>query len=178
MDFSFTDDQRLIRDTIRQFMEVAVAPSIRARDREEKFAADELRKLGELGCCCMLIPESWGGLGTDTISYVLMLEEVARVDAAMAVALSVTSSLAVFPVFKYGSEFQKQKYLSSLAHGEVLGAFCLTEPQAGSDAAAIAVSAAREAGVYRLNGTKSWVTNGGEAGLYLVFAKTDPAAGS
>ena len=178
MDFSLSDDQRLIRSTIRQFMEAEVRPSIRARDREEKFAADELRKLGELGCCCMLIPESWGGLGADTISYVLMLEEVARVDAAMAVALSVTNSLAVLPVFKYGSEQQKQKYLSSLAHGETLGAFCLTEPQAGSDAAAIATSAARHGGAYLLNGTKSWVTNGGEAGLYLVFVKTDPSAGA
>ncbi len=178
MDFSLTDDQRLIRETIRQFMEAEVRPSIRARDREEKFAGDELRKLGELGCCCMLIPESWGGLGADTISYVLMLEEVARVDAAMAVALSVTNSLAVFPVFKYGTEFQKQKYLSGLAHGEMLGAFCLTEPQAGSDAAAIATTAERRANTYRLNGAKSWVTNGGEAGLYLVFAKTDPAAGT
>jgi len=178
MDFSLTDDQRLIRDTIRQFMEAEVRPSIRARDREEKFAADELRKLGELGCCCMLIPESWGGLGADTISYVLMLEEVARVDAAMAVALSVTNSLAVLPVFKYGSESQKQRYLSNLAHGEILGAFCLTEPQAGSDAAAITVTAARYGNTYRLNGTKSWVTNGGEAGLYVVFAKTDAAAGA
>jgi alkylation response protein AidB-like acyl-CoA dehydrogenase len=178
MDFSFTDDQRLIRDTVRKFMEAEVRPSIRARDREEKFAGDELRKLGELGCCCMLLPESWGGLGTDTISYVLMLEEVARVDAAMAVALSVTNSLAVLPVFKYGSESQKQKYLSGLAHGEILGAFCLTEPQAGSDAAAIATSASRHGATYRLNGTKSWVTNGGEAGLYAVFAKTDPAAGA
>jgi butyryl-CoA dehydrogenase len=178
MDFSLNDDQRLIRDTIRQFMEAEVRPSIRARDREEKFAADELRKLGELGCCCMLIPESWGGLGADTISYVLMLEEVARVDAAMAVALSVTNSLAVFPVFKYGTEAQKQKYLSKLAHGEILGAFCLTEPQAGSDAAAIVTSAAHDGAIYRLNGTKSWVTNGGEAGLYLVFAKTNPSAGA
>jgi butyryl-CoA dehydrogenase len=178
MDFSLTDDQRLIRDTIRQFMEAEVRPSIRARDRDEKFAGDELRKLGELGCCCMLIPESWGGLGTDTLSYVLMVEEVARVDAAMAVALSVTNSLAVLPVFKYGSESQKQKYLSTLAHGEILGAFCLTEPQAGSDAAAIATSASRHGDAYLLNGTKSWVTNGGEAGFYLVFAKTDPSAGA
>src|SRR3984893_14208865 len=176
MDFSLNDDQRLIRDTIRQFMEAEVRPSIRARDKEEKFAGDELRKLGELGCCCMLIPESWGGLGADTISYVLMLEEVARVDAAMAVALSVTNALAVLPVFKYGSEAQKQKYLDRLAHGEILGAFCLTEPQAGSDAAAIALSATRHGSMYRLNGTKSWVTNGGEAGLYVGFAKTDPAA--
>jgi alkylation response protein AidB-like acyl-CoA dehydrogenase len=177
MDFSLNDDQRLIKETIRQFMEAEVRPSIRARDKEEKFAADELRKLGELGCCCMLIPESWGGLGGDTISYVLMLEEVARVDAAMAVALSVTNSLAVYAVFKYGSEAQKQKYLSVLAHGEILGAFCLTEPQAGSDAAGIATTATRDNGAYRLNGTKSWVTNGGQSGLYVVFAKTDPAAG-
>lgn len=178
MDFSLSDDQRLIRDNIRQFMEAEVRPTVRVRDREEKFAGDELRKLGELGCCCMLLPESWGGLGGDTVSYVLMLEEVARVDAAMAVALSVTSSLAVYAVFKYGNEAQKEKYLSQLAHGEILGAFCLTEPQAGSDASAIATSAVRHGSLYKLNGSKSWVTNGGEAGLYVVFAKTDAAAGA
>src|SRR5215469_10559538 len=109
MDFSLTDDQSLIRDTVRQFMEVEVRPSIRARDREEKFATEELRKLGELGCCGMLIPESWGGAGADTISYVLMLEEVARVDASIAVALSVTNSLVAWAVLKYGSEPQPQK---------------------------------------------------------------------
>jgi len=178
MDFSLTDDQRLIRDTVRQFMEVEVRPSIRARDREEKFAGEELRKIGELGCCGMLVPESWGGAGADTISYVLMLEEVARVDAAMAVALSVTNSLAALPLLKYGADAQRKKYLRPLAHGEILGAFCLTEPEAGSDAGAISTSAARAGSCYRLNGTKSWVTNGGEAGLYVVFAKTDPAAGS
>ena len=178
MDFSLTDDQRLIRDTIRQFMGAEVRPTIRARDREEQFAAAELRKLGALGCCGMLIPESAGGQGGDTVSYVLMLEEVARVDAAMAVALSVTSSLAVYAVFKYGSEAQKQKYLMRLAHGEILGAFCLTEPQAGSDAAAIGTTATRQGSIYKLNGTKSWVTNGGQSGLYVVFAKTDPPAGA
>ncbi len=178
MDFSLTDDQRLIRDTVRQFMEAEVRPSVRARDREEKFAGEEIRKIGELGCCGMLIPESWGGAGADTISYVLMLEEVARVDAAMAVALSVTNSLGARPVLKYGTDAQREKYLRRLAHGEILGAFCLTEPQAGSDAAAISTSAARFGSCYRLNGTKSWVTNGGEAGLYVVFAKTDPAAGA
>jgi alkylation response protein AidB-like acyl-CoA dehydrogenase len=176
MDFSLTDDQRLIRDTVRQFMDAEVRPTIRARDREEKFACAELRKLGELGCCGMLVPETWGGAGADTISYVLMLEEVARVDAAMAVALSVTNSLAAFPLVKYGAEAQRKKYLSRLAHGEILGAFCLTEPQAGSDSAAIATSAKRHGNAYRLNGTKSWVTNGGEAALYVVFAKTDSAA--
>jgi butyryl-CoA dehydrogenase len=173
MDFSLNDDQRLIRDTVRQFMDAEVRPTIRARDREEKFASGELRKLGELGCCGMLIPESQGGAGADTISYVLMLEEVARVDAAMAVALSVTNSLAAYPVARYGTEPQRQKYLSRLARGEILGAFCLTEPQAGSDAAAIATAATRHGNTYRLNGTKSWVTNGGEAALYVVFAKTE-----
>jgi butyryl-CoA dehydrogenase len=178
MDFSLNDDQRLIRDTVRQFMDAEVRPTIRSRDREEKFASAELRKLGELGCCGMLIPESQGGAGADTISYVLMLEEVARVDAAMAVALSVTNSLAAFPLAKYGTEAQRQKYLPRLAHGEILGAFCLTEPQAGSDCAAIATSATRHGNAYRLNGTKSWVTNGGEAGIYVVFAKTDHSAGA
>ncbi len=173
MDFSLTDDQRLIRDTVRSFMEAEVRPGMRARDRDEIFATIELRKLGELGCCGMLIPESWGGSAADTISYVLMLEEVARVDAAMAVALSVTNSLAALAVMKYGTEPQKQKYLPPLAHGEVLGAFCLTEPRAGSDSAAISTSAVRNGKSYVLNGTKSWVTNGGESGLYVVFTKTD-----
>ncbi len=159
-------------------METEVRPQVRARDREEKFAAEELRKIGELGCCGMLIPESWGGASADTISYVLMLEEVARVDASMAVALSVTNSLAAWPVLKYGTETQRQKYLHRLARGEILGAFCLTEPQAGSDAASIGTAATRRGGTYRLNGTKSWVTNGGVAGLYVVFAKTDPPAGA
>jgi butyryl-CoA dehydrogenase len=176
MDFSLTDDQRLIRDTVRQFMDAEVRPIIRARDGEEIFAGSELRKLGELGCCGMLTPETWGGVAADTISYVVMLEEVARVDAAMAVALSVTNSLAALPLAKYGTEAQRRKYLSRLAHGEILGAFCLTEPQAGSDSAAITTTATRHSNGYRLNGTKSWVTNGGEAAVYVVFAKTDPSA--
>jgi len=178
MDFSLTDDQRLIRDTVRQFMDAEVRPTIRARDRAETFARDELRKLGEMGFSGMLVPEQWGGSGADTISYVLMLEEVARVDAAMAVALSVTNSLAAYPIYMYGGEAQQRKYLPRLAKGEILGAFCLTEPQAGSDAAAIAATAVRRGNAYLLNGTKSWVTNGGEAGLYLIFAKTDPGAGA
>src|SRR5260370_40585607 len=153
MDFSLTDDQHLIQNTVRQFMDAEVRPTIRSRDREEKFAAAELRKLGELGCCGMLVPESWGGAGADTISYVLMLEEVARVDAAMAVALSVTNSLAAFPIARYGTEAQRQKYLPRLAHGETLGAFCLTDPQAGSHSPAIATSAARHGNAHRLTGT-------------------------
>jgi len=178
MDFSLSDDQRLIRDTVRQFMEAEVRPVIRQYDREEKFAEGELRKLGEMGCCGMLVPEEWGGAGLDTLSYVLMLEEVARVDAASAVALSVTNSVVGVPLWKDGTEAQKKKYLSRLARGQMLGAFCLTEPQAGSDAAAIQTRATRHGDIYRLSGTKSWVSNGGVSGLYLVFAKTDPAAGA
>jgi alkylation response protein AidB-like acyl-CoA dehydrogenase len=178
MDFSLTDDQRMIRDNVRRFMDAEVRPNVRRYDRDEKFPSAEIRRLGELGCCGMLIPEEWGGAGLDTISYVLMLEEVARVDASMAVALSVTNSVVAWPLWRHGNDAQRQKYLQRLARGEILGAFCLTEPQAGSDAAAIEARAVRSGKTYRLNGTKSWVTNGGESGVYLVFAKTDPAAGA
>ena len=178
MDFSLTDDQRMIRENVRRFMETEVRPDVRRRDREEIFPGAEIRRLGELGCCGMLIPEDWGGTGLDTISYALMLEEVARVDAAMAVALSVTNSVVAWPLWRHGSDAQRRKYLPRLSRGEILGAFCLTEPQAGSDAAAIQARAVRHGSPYRLSGTKSWVTNGGESGVYLVFAKTEPAAGS
>jgi alkylation response protein AidB-like acyl-CoA dehydrogenase len=173
MDFSFTSDQILIRDTVRQFMEAEMHPRIREYERKEKFPSEEIRRLGELGCCGMLIPEKWGGTSADSISYVLMLEEVARVDASTAVTLSVTNSVVGAPISRYGSEAQKEKYLPRLATGELLGAFSITEPQAGSDAAAIRTRAQTDGGDYLLTGTKSWVTNGGVAGLYLIFAKTD-----
>jgi alkylation response protein AidB-like acyl-CoA dehydrogenase len=178
MDFSLSEDQLLIRDTVRQFMEAEVRPSIRRRDKEEEFGADELRRLGEMGCCGMLVPEEWGGAGVDTLSYVLMLEEVARIDAALAVALSVTNSVVAWPLYRHGTDAQRRRYLAQLARGEILGAFGLTEPRAGSDSAAIETRAERRGDVYLLNGTKSWVTNGGQSGLYIVFAKTDPAAGA
>src|SRR5271155_10581 len=211
MDFSLNDHQKLIRDTVRQFMEAEVRPSVKQRDREERFPAAEIKKLAEMGCCGMLIPEEWGGPGLDTLSYVLMLEEVARVDAGMATSLGVTNSAVQVPLTKFGTEAQKQKYLRRLATGEILGSFCLTEPAAGSDAAGIqsrAVAASRvgsglgtkssggpalalgagdwggaalgtaSGDVYRLNGTKTWVSNGHVAGLFIVFAKTDPDAGS
>jgi alkylation response protein AidB-like acyl-CoA dehydrogenase len=229
MDFSLNDHQKLIRDTVRQFMEAEVRPSVKQRDREERFPAEEIKKLAELGCCGMLTPEEWGGPGLDTLSYVLMLEEVARVDAGMATSLGVTNSAVQVPLIKFGTEEQKKKYLRRLATGEILGAFCLTEPAAGSDAAGIqarAVATARvgsglgmpstgekarglktaatatgsrvafvasaeapqeawsgaplgtpSGDVYRLNGTKTWVSNGSVAGLFIVFAKTDPDAG-
>ncbi|HXW18328.1 MAG TPA: acyl-CoA dehydrogenase family protein [Candidatus Acidoferrales bacterium] len=178
MDFSLTSDQILIRDTVRQYMEAEVRPILREYERAHKFPDAQIRGLGELGCCGMLIPEEWGGAGADTVSYAIMLEEVARVCASTAVALSVTNSVAGMPILKHGSEEQKKKYLSRLARGEILGAFCLTEPQAGSDAAAIQTRAERRGDEYFISGTKSWVSNGGVAGVYVLFAKTDPSAGA
>jgi len=178
MDFSLTDDQRLLKDTIRQFMEAEVRPHLRQYEKEEHFPADEVRRLGELGCCGMTVPEEWGGAAADTLTYVLMLEEVARVCASTAVTLSVNNSVAAAPIARHGTPDQKQRFLPRMARGEWLGAFCLTEPQAGSDSAAIETRAVRTAAGYRLTGTKSWVTNGGVASVYLVFAKTDPSAGA
>src|SRR5580698_8529810 len=172
MDFSLSSDQILIRDTVRLFMETEMRPVLREYECAETFPSGQLKKLGELGCCGMLIPEEWGGAGTGTVSYALMLEEVARVDASTAVALSVTNSVVAVPLWKSGTDQQKKKYLSRLSRGEILGAFCLTEPQAGSDAAGIQTRAVRNGDHYILNGTKAWVTNGGVSGLYIIFAKT------
>jgi butyryl-CoA dehydrogenase len=182
MDFSLNDHQKLIRDTVRQFMENEVRPSVKQRDREGRFATAEIQKLAELGCCGMLMPEEWGGPGLDAVSYVLMIEEVARVDAAMATSLSVTNSAVQVPLLTFGSDAQKKKYLHRLASGEILGSFCLTEPQAGSDAAGLQARATRAANAapdahYVLNGTKTWVSNGSVADVFIVFAKTDPDAG-
>jgi alkylation response protein AidB-like acyl-CoA dehydrogenase len=178
MDFSLNDHQKLIRDTVRQFMDNEVRPSVRQRDREGRYPAAEIKKLAELGCCGMLVPEEWGGPGLDTVSYVLMLEEVARVDAAMATSLSVTNSAVQAPLLAFGNDAQKKKYLRRMASGEILGSFCLTEPQAGSDAAGIQARATgNDGGGYRLNGTKTWASNGSVAGIFLIFAKTDPNAG-
>jgi len=178
MDFSLTSDQILIRDTVRQFMEAEMRPILREYEAEKKFPADQIRKLGEMGYCGMLVPEEWGGAGADTVSYAVMIEEVARVDASTAVVLSVTNMVAASLFLKHGTEAQKKKYLSRLARGEIIGAFCLTEPGAGSDAAGIQARAVRDGGDYVINGTKIWVTSGDVAGLLVVFAKTDPTAGA
>jgi butyryl-CoA dehydrogenase len=178
MDFSLTSDQLLIRDTVRQFMEAEMRPVIREYERAHKFPTEQIRKLGELGCCGMMIPEEWGGAGTDTISYAVMIEEVARVDASTAVVISVTNTVGAGPLLKHGTDSQKKEFLSRLARGEMIGAFCLTEPQAGSDAAGIQTRAVRDGAHYVLNGTKIWVSNGDISGAYVVFAKTDPAAGA
>jgi butyryl-CoA dehydrogenase len=178
MDFSLTDHQKLIRDTVRRFMDTEVRPLVRELEREERFPLEILNKIGEMGCCGMLTPEEWGGPGLDTVSYVLMLEEVARVYTAMSTTLGVTNSAVQMPLLQFGSETQKQKYLKRLASGEILGSFCLTEAAAGSDAAGIQATAKRDGDIYRLNGAKTWVTNGSVAGVFIIFAKTNPEAGS
>ena len=202
MDFSLTDDQLLIRNTVRDFMNAEVRPHVKDWERTDHFPLEAIQKLGALGCCGMLMPEEWGGPGLDTISYVLMLEEVARVHTAMSTALGVTNSAVQLPLLAHGTEAQKSRYLRRLASGEILGAFCLTEPAAGSDAAGIQTlatcsgrsldrpsesasdtafsSTSHESPAtghaYLLNGTKTWVTNGSHAGVFLIFAKTNPAA--
>jgi len=191
MDFSLTDQQKLIRDTVRQFMATEVRPLVKELEREEKFPLDLLKKIADLGCCGMLMPEEWGGPGLDTVSYVLMIEEVARVYTAMSTALGVTNSAVQVPLLQFGTEAQKQKYLKRLASGEILGSFCLTEAAAGSDAAGIQTTATRctsqnchpersegFAFSYRLNGAKTWVTNGSVARIFIIFAKTNPEAGA
>ena len=177
MDFALSDHQLLIRDTVRQFMETEIRPHVRDWERTDHFPLDAIQKLGALGCCGMLMPEEWGGAGLDTISYVLMLEEVARVHAAMSTALSVTNSAVQVPLLAYGSDAQKSRHLKSLASGKIIGSFCLTEPAAGSDAAGIQMTAFPDGDHYKLNGTKTWVSNGSAAGLFIVFAKTNPSAG-
>ena len=177
MDFSFNDHHKLILDTVRQFMEAEVRPFVKEMEKAEKFPVEAIKKLGEMGCCGMLAPEEWGGPGLDTVSYVVMLEEVARVFTAMSTALGVTNSAVQAPLMLFGTEAQKKKYLRPLATGETLGAFCLTEPAAGSDAAGIQARAVRHGDCYKLTGTKTWVTNGSAAGVLMVFAKTAPHAG-
>src|SRR5258708_28238373 len=127
MDFSLNDHQKLIRDTVRQFMEAEVRPFVKEMEKAEKFPAEAIKKLGEMGCCGMLMPEEWGGPGLDTVSYVLMLEEVARVFTAMSTALGVTNSAVQIPLLQFGSEAQKQKYLKRLSSGGILGSLCLTQ---------------------------------------------------
>src|SRR5271165_985229 len=177
MDFTFADHQLLIRDTVREFMNAEVRPHVKDWEKSEHFPLESIKKLGAMGCCGMLMPEEWGGPGLDTISYVLMIEEVARVHTAISTALAVTNSAVQLPLLAFATDAQKKKYLKRLTSGEMIGAFCLTEPQAGSDAAGIQCRATREGDHYKLSGSKTWVTNGSAAGVLIVFAKTDPEAG-
>jgi len=177
MDFAFTDTHTMIRETARKFADERIAPGTIERDEKEEFPAAIVKELGELGFMGMMVPEEWGGSGLDTTSYVLALEEISRVDASVGVIMSVNNSLVCYGVNRDGTKEQKEKYLRPLAAGKMLGAFALSEPEAGSDASNQHTVAARDGEHYVLNGTKNWITNGSTADVVLVMAATDRTKG-
>ena len=172
-----SEEQRLIRDTMRAFARERLAPNAARWDREHHFPREELAALGELGALGMVVPEAWGGAGTDYVSLALALEEIAAGDGATSTIVSVQNSVVCGPVLAFGTDAQKEQYLRPLAAGRKLGCFCLTEPQAGSDAAAIATRAELRDGHYVLSGVKQFITSGRNADVAIVFAVTDRAAG-
>lgn len=172
-----TDEQRMIRDTVRAFARETLAPNAPDWDREARFPREAIDGMRALGLMGMLVPEEWHGSGADHVSYALALEEIAAGDGACSTIMSVHNSVACMPILKFGSSQQKERFLKPLAEGKALGAFALTEPQAGSDAAAIKTGAKLRGNHYVLNGTKQFITSGREADLCITFAVTDPAAG-
>ncbi|PJG43587.1 acyl-CoA dehydrogenase [Acinetobacter tandoii] len=171
------DEQKMVQDMLRDFSQLQLKPTAAERDKTGQFPAEELKQLGELGALGMTIPPEWGGAGLDYVSLVLALEEIAAGDGAISTIVSVQNSLPCGITYKYGTEQQKQKYLAKLATGEWLGCFCLTEPQAGSDAGALQCRAERDGDTWVLNGTKQFITTGKHAQLAIVFAVTDKSAG-
>ncbi len=172
-----TEEQNIIRDLTRRFAAEQLTPNAARWDREEEFPAQALRAMGELGLMGMLVPPAWGGAGTDHVSLAVALEEIAAGDGATSTIMSVQNSVVCVPILRYGSEAQKERYLRPTASGGCLGAFCLTEPQAGSDAAAISTRATRTDQGWLLNGTKQFITSGKHADLAIVFAVSDASAG-
>ena len=177
MDFSLTDEHLLIRDAAREFAQSELLPGVIERDNKQEFPQELVRKMGELGFMGIMVDPKYGGSGMDTISYVLIMEELSKIDASASVMVSVNNSLVCYGLEAYGTEAQKQKYLTKLATGEHIGAFCLSEPEAGSDATSQATTAIDMGDYYLLNGTKNWITNGGRSEVYLVIAQTDRAKG-
>ncbi len=165
----------MIRDAARDFAITELKPGVIERDELQKFPMDQVRKLGELGFLGMMVDPKYNGAGLDAVSYVLAMEEFSKIDASAAVVVSVNNSLVCFGLEEYGSDFQKEKYLMPLASGSKLGAFCLSEPEAGSDATSQRTSAIDMGDHYLLNGTKNWITNGSSASIYIVIAQTDPS---
>ncbi len=173
MNFDYTEEQLAVRDAAREFAEHELLPGVIERDEKEQFPAEQVKKMGEMGFMGMMVDPTYGGGGMDTISYVLALEEISKIDASAAVVMSVNNSLVCWGLEKFGTEEQKQKYLVPLATGQIIGAFCLSEPEAGSDATSQRTTAEDKGDHYLLNGTKNWITNGNSASVYLVFAQTD-----
>jgi alkylation response protein AidB-like acyl-CoA dehydrogenase len=177
MNFEYTEEQLAVRDAAREFTQTELLPGVIERDTQAKFPAEQVRKMGELGFLGMMVDPKYHGGGMDTISYVLAMEEISKIDASASVCMSVNNSLVCWGLEKYGSEEQKEKYLKRLATGEILGAFCLSEPEAGSDATSQQTNAELKGDYYILNGTKNWITNGNSASIYLVIAQTDASKG-
>ncbi len=173
MSFELSEEQIAVRDAARDFAQNVLKPGVIERDREQRFPAEEIKQLGELGFLGMMVDPKYGGGGMDTISYVLAMEEISKIDASTSVVMSVNNSLVCWGLENFGNEEQKQKYLVPLAKGEKIGAFCLSEPEAGSDATSQRTTAVDMGDHYLLNGTKNWITNGGSASTYLVMAQTD-----
>jgi alkylation response protein AidB-like acyl-CoA dehydrogenase len=172
-----TADQAMIRDMARSFAAERLAPFAAEWDREHRFPAEALREMGALGLLGMLVPPRWDGAGTDHVAYAMALEEIAAGDGATSTIMSVQNSVVCMAIYRFGSDDQRERFLKPLARGEVIGAFCLTEPQAGSDAANLRTRARRRGGSWVLDGTKQFVTSGKNASIALVFAVTDPEAG-
>jgi len=177
MDFNFTEEQLAIKEMAKDFAENEVAPSAIERDIKAEFPYEIVKKLGDIGLMGMMVPPEWGGAGMDTISYVLALEEISKVDASVGVIMSVNNSLVCFGIEKWGTDDQKEKFLKPLATGQKLGCFCLSEPEAGSDATEQRTVAEKNGDFYILNGIKNWITNGSTADVYFLHASTDKSKG-
>ena len=177
MNFELTEEQIAVRDAARDFAQNVLKSGVIERDREQKFPAEEVKQLGELGFLGIMVDTKYGGSGMDAISYVLAMEEISKIDASTSVIMSVNNSLVCYGIEKYGTEAQKQKFLVPLANGQKIGAFCLSEPEAGSDATSQRTTAIDMGDHYLLNGTKNWITNGGSASTYIVIAQTDVEKG-
>jgi butyryl-CoA dehydrogenase len=173
----FSEEQRMLRDVARDFAQHWLAPHAAERDREARFPVEALAELGKLGFMGMLVPEEYGGAGAGHVGYAIVMEEIAAGEGAVSTILSVQNSVGCMPVLQYGSEEQKQRFLRPMAKGEMLACFCLTEPQAGSDAAAVRTRARRHGNRWVLNGTKQFITSGSNAHVAIVFAVTDPEQG-
>lgn len=178
MDFNLTEEHIMIRDAARDFAQTELLPGVIERDNAQKFPKELVKKMGDLGFMGIMVDPKYGGSGLDTISYVLIMEELSKIDASASVIVSVNNSLVCYGLEAYGSEEQKQKYLTKLATGEFVGAFCLSEPEAGSDATSQRTTAIDKGDHYVINGTKNWITSGGRADVYLVIAQTDRDKGS
>ncbi len=177
MNFHLTEEHLAVQEAARDFAQSELLPGVIERDTEARFPKEQIQKMGALGFMGMMVDPAYGGGGMDTLSYVIAMEELSKIDASASVSMSVNNSLVCWGLEKYGTEEQKQTYLTKLATGEVLGAFCLSEPEAGSDATSQQTTATLEGDYYLLNGTKNWITNGSSASIYMVIAQTDASKG-